>query len=100
MGINEEDCKSFGNERKVTKLWIINLQFKLKKKTNKQSNLLILTVSCKKSCQIRRKKWINNNNNIKTKKKKRKRDQKINKHDNGSNNVKVILPLLNNENEK
>ena len=59
MGINEEDCKSFGNGRKVMKLWIITLQFQLKKQnkqTNKQNNLLTLTVSCKKSCQIRRKK--------------------------------------------
>ena len=51
MGINEEDCKSFGNERKVMKLWIITQQFQLKKKTNKQNNLLTLTVSCKKSCK-------------------------------------------------
>ena len=46
------------------------------KQTNKQNNLLTLTVSCKKSCQIRRKKWINNNNNnnkIKRKEKKKKR---------------------------
>ena len=51
MGINEEDCKSFGNKRKVMKLWIITQQFQLKKKTNKQNNLLTLTVSCKKSCK-------------------------------------------------
>ena len=51
-------CKSFGNGRKVMKLCIITLQFQLK--TNKQNNLLILTVSCEKSCFIRRKK--NNNN--------------------------------------
>ena len=48
MGINEENCKSFGNGRKVMKLWIITLQFQLKKQnkqTNKQNNLLTLTVS-------------------------------------------------------
>ena len=33
--INEENCKSFGNRRKVMKLWIIILQFRLKKQ-NKQ----------------------------------------------------------------
>ena len=54
MEINEEHCKSFGNGRKVMKLWIITLQFQLK--TNKQNNLLTLTVSCEKSCLIRRKK--------------------------------------------
>ena len=37
MGISEENCKSFGNRRKVMKLWIITLQFQLKKKTNKQT---------------------------------------------------------------
>ena len=40
MTVNEGNCKSFGNGRKVMKLWIINLQFQLKKqnkKTNKQS---------------------------------------------------------------
>ena len=35
MGIDEESCKSFGNRRKVMKLWIVTLQFQLKKK-NKQ----------------------------------------------------------------
>ena len=30
MKINEEHCKSFENERKVMKLWIITLQFQLK----------------------------------------------------------------------
>ena len=34
MGTNEEDSKSFENGRKVTKLWIITLQFQLKKKKN------------------------------------------------------------------
>ena len=59
MEINEENCKSFGNGRKVMKLWIITLQFQLKKQnkqTNKQNNLLTLTVSCeKRSCLIRKK---------------------------------------------
>ena len=48
------------------RLWIITLQFQLKKQskqTSKQSNLLTLTVSCeKRSCLIRskkkEKKWI------------------------------------------
>ena len=31
MEINEEHCKSFGNGRKVMKLWIITPQFQLKK---------------------------------------------------------------------
>ena len=47
----EENCKSFGNRRKVMKLWIITLQFQLKKEnkqTNKQNNLLTLTVSTEK----------------------------------------------------
>ena len=59
MEINEENCKSFGNSRKVMKLWIITLQFQLKKQskqTNKKNNLLTLTVACEKSCLIRRKK--------------------------------------------
>ena len=47
MEINEEHCKSFGNGRKVMKLWIITLQFQLKKE-NKQT--------CEKSCLIRRRK--------------------------------------------
>ena len=54
------------------------ISVKEKKQTNEQNNLLTLTVSCKKSYQIRRKKWINNNNNnnnnkIKRKEKKKKR---------------------------
>ena len=67
MEINQENCKPFGNGRKVMKLWIITLQVQFKKKneenkqtdkqTNKQNNLLALTVSCqKRSCLIRRKK--------------------------------------------
>ena len=51
MEINKKNSKSFGNGRKVMKLWIITLQFQLKKQnkqTNKQNNLLILTVSCEK----------------------------------------------------
>ena len=40
MEINEEHCKSFGNGRKVMKLWIITLQFQLKKQ-NKQTNKII-----------------------------------------------------------
>ena len=41
--INEENCKSFGNGRKVMKLWIITPQFKLKKqnKQTKESTNLI-----------------------------------------------------------
>ena len=59
--VKEENCKPFGNWRKIMRLWIITLQFQLKKKTNKQtnkqSNLLTLTVSCeKRSCLIRSKK--------------------------------------------
>ena len=53
MEINEEHCKSFENRRKVMKLWIITLQFQLK--TNKQNNLITLTVSSEKSYLIRRK---------------------------------------------
>ena len=59
MEINEENCKSFGKGRKIMKLWIITLQFQLKKQnkqTNKQNNQLTLTVSCEKSCLIRTKK--------------------------------------------
>ena len=40
MEINEESLKSFGNERKVMKLWINTLQFHLKKQ-NKQTNKII-----------------------------------------------------------
>ena len=36
MEINEEHYKSFGNARKVMKLWIITLQSQLKKQ-NKQT---------------------------------------------------------------
>ena len=43
MEINEEHCKSFGNGRKLMKLWNITLQFQ-RKKQNKQNNLLTLTV--------------------------------------------------------
>ena len=49
--INEENWKPFKNRRKVMKLWIITLQFQLKKQnkqTNKQNNLLTLTISCEK----------------------------------------------------
>ena len=59
MEINEENCKPFGNRRKVMKLWIITLQIKLKKQNkqkNKQNNLPTLTVSCEKwGCLIRSK---------------------------------------------
>ena len=59
MEINEENCKSFENGKKVMKLWIITLQFQLKKQnkqTNKQNNLLTLTISFeKRSCLIRKK---------------------------------------------
>ena len=37
MEINEVNYKSFGNGRKVMKLWIITLQFQLKKQ-NKQTS--------------------------------------------------------------
>ena len=53
METNEEHCKFFGNRKKVMKLWIITLQFQLK--TNKQNNILTLTISSEKSCLIRRK---------------------------------------------
>ena len=60
MEINEENRNPFGNRRKVMKLWIITLQFQLKKQsknTRKQNNLLTLTVSCeKRNCLIRSKK--------------------------------------------
>ena len=56
MEINGEHCKSFGNARKVMKLRIITLQFQHNKQNKKQNNLLTLTVSCEKSCLIRRKK--------------------------------------------
>ena len=36
MEVNEENCKSFENRRKVMKLWIITLRFQLKKQ-NKQT---------------------------------------------------------------
>ena len=58
MEINEENCKPFGNRRKVIKMWITlkNQLKKQSKQTNKQNNLLTLTVSCeKKSCLIRSK---------------------------------------------
>ena len=56
MKINEQNCKSFGNGRKVMKLWIITLQFQLKKQNKQTNNLLTLTVPCEKSCLIKRKK--------------------------------------------
>ena len=42
------------------KLWIITLQFQLKKqnKETNKNNLLTLTVSCEKSCLISRKKFL------------------------------------------
>ena len=36
MEINEENCKPFGNRRKVIKLWIITLKIQLMK-PNKQT---------------------------------------------------------------
>ena len=61
----KKNCKAFGNWRKLTKLWIITLQFQLNKQnkqtkqTNKQNNLLTLTVSCeKRSCLIRSQKKL------------------------------------------
>ena len=58
MEINKENGKSFRNGRKVMKLWIIALQFQLKKQKkqrNKQNNLLTLTFPCEKSCLVREK---------------------------------------------
>ena len=58
MEISGENCQPFGNGRKEMKLWIITLQIQLKKErqTNKQNNLLTLTVSCEKSsCSVRSK---------------------------------------------
>ena len=37
MELNQENCQSFGKGRKIMKLWIITLQFQLKKQ-NKQTN--------------------------------------------------------------
>ena len=39
MEINEENCKLFGNSRKVTNLWIITLSFSARetKQTKKQT---------------------------------------------------------------
>ena len=83
----EKNCKSFGNGRKVMKLWVITRQFQLKKQnkqTNKQNNLLTLTISCeKRSCLIRSKKkktkpnQKNNNNNNNNKKKKREKKKRL-----------------------
>ena len=82
MEINEENCKPFGNRRKVMKLWIITLQIKLKKQnkqTNKQYNLPTLTVSCEKwGCLIRSKK----------KKKQNKNNNSNNNNNNNNNNNK------------
>ena len=58
MEINEEYFKSFRNARKVMKLWIITYNFSSRNKTNKQNNLLTLTVSYEKSSLIRRKKTL------------------------------------------
>ena len=57
MEINEENCKSFENGRKVMKLLIITPQFQTNKQTNekKKKNLLTLTVSCEKKSSIIRK---------------------------------------------
>ena len=58
MEINKENDKSFGNLRKVMRLWTLALQFHLKKQdkqTNKQNNLLTLTFPCEKSCLVREK---------------------------------------------
>ena len=60
MEINEENCKSFENGRKVMKLLIITPQFQLMKQNKqinkrKKNNLLTLTVSSeRKSCIIRK----------------------------------------------
>ena len=56
MEINEEHCKSFGNGRKLISGGLLPNNFSARNKTNKQNNLLTLTVSCEKSCLIRRKK--------------------------------------------
>ena len=55
MAINEDHCISFGNGRKVTKLWIITLQFQLKKQ-NKVTSLTLTFSFEKGSCLIRSKK--------------------------------------------
>ena len=50
------------------------------KETNKQNNLLTLTVSRKKTCLIERKKmnkWINNNNNNKKRIKRKEKRKEI-----------------------
>ena len=81
MEIDEGNCKCFENRRKVISCGLLPYNFSSRNKTNKQNNLLTLTVSCEKSCLTRRKKtvknkWMNNNNNkneIK-RKDKRKRD--------------------------
>ena len=49
MEINQENCQSFGNSGRVMKLWIITLQFQLKKQNKQTKNLLTLTVSFEKS---------------------------------------------------
>ena len=59
MEINQENCQSFGNGGKVMKLWIITLQFQLKKQNKQTKNLLTLTISFEKSQLIRRKKVKN-----------------------------------------
>ena len=38
IAINEENCKPFGNWRKVMKLWIIIVSAQEEKKTNRQTN--------------------------------------------------------------
>ena len=42
MEINQEKCKSFRKGRKAMKLWIITLQFQLKKQRNKYINKIII----------------------------------------------------------
>ena len=59
MEKDEKNCKYFGNGRKVMKFWIITLllyNFGSRKLTNKQNNLLTLTISYEKSYLIRRSK--------------------------------------------
>ena len=81
MERNEENCKPFGDGRKVLLPYNFSSRNKTTKHANKQTNkdnLPTLTVSYeKRSCLIRSKKKQQNNNNTK-KKKKRKEKRKRN----------------------
>ena len=56
MEVIEEDCKSWERKKSNEVVDYYSTISAQETKTNKQNNLLTLTISCEKSCLIRRRK--------------------------------------------